>query len=125
MEHDELADRKCGTPLVMAPEVMQNKDYGYKRDVWALGAIFYQLLTGDYVFGHEYIAIPKLEENAEAGEYAISRKLTFSLQGLEFTNRCLDHNEYTRMSVEEMSDHPYLTMESQEYIDFNKIDQGK
>ena len=58
MKHNELADRKCGTPLVMAPEVMELKDYGYKREVWALGAIFYQLVTSKYVFGHEYIAIP-------------------------------------------------------------------
>jgi serine/threonine-protein kinase ULK/ATG1 len=63
MEPDGLADRKCGTPLVMAPEVIQNKPYSHKRDVWALGALYYQLVTGNYVFGHEYITIPDLEDN--------------------------------------------------------------
>jgi len=41
MKSDEVSDRKCGTPLVMAPEVLQNKPYGHKRDVWALGALYY------------------------------------------------------------------------------------
>ena len=63
----ESADRKCGTPLTMAPEVMRNQPYGHKRDVWALGAIFYQLVTGKYVFGHELITIPDLENNMEKG----------------------------------------------------------
>jgi len=79
MDHHETADRKCGTPLTMAPEVMRSQPYSYKRDVWALGAIFYQLITGKYVFGHELITIPELEKNMENGSFDVSKDLKVSL----------------------------------------------
>ena len=46
LESDEASHSKCGTPLLMAPEVLQNKEYGHKRDVWAIGALYYQIITG-------------------------------------------------------------------------------
>ena len=46
LESEGTAKSKCGTPLLMAPEVIQNKRYGHKRDVWAIGALYFQLITG-------------------------------------------------------------------------------
>jgi serine/threonine-protein kinase ULK/ATG1 len=41
LESSDTAKSKCGTPLLMAPEVIQNKKYGHKRDVWAIGALYF------------------------------------------------------------------------------------
>jgi len=41
LEDRETAESGCGTPLMMAPEVLQGRKYGHKRDVWGLGAIFF------------------------------------------------------------------------------------
>ena len=57
------------------------------------------------------------------GEFSISKKLTLSLQGLDFINRCLDYNEYTRLSIEEMFEDNYLAMKSQEYVDIKFTDE--
>ena len=35
-----------GTPLYMAPELVKQDMYTEKVDVWSLGCIVYQLLTG-------------------------------------------------------------------------------
>ena len=35
-----------GTPLYMAPELVQHQKYSEKVDVWSLGVIVYQLLSG-------------------------------------------------------------------------------
>ncbi|RNF12496.1 putative protein kinase [Trypanosoma conorhini] len=35
----------CGTPYYFSPELCQNKPYNNKSDVWALGVVFYELLT--------------------------------------------------------------------------------
>jgi serine/threonine protein kinase len=51
--YNSTSESWFGTPLLMAPEVLFGKKYGHKRDVWALGAMYYQLITGQYIFGHE------------------------------------------------------------------------
>jgi len=44
-------DLSLGTPLYMAPELINDKEYDEKVDVWALGCIVYILLTGSPPFG--------------------------------------------------------------------------
>ncbi|XP_050147030.1 serine/threonine-protein kinase ATG1a-like isoform X1 [Malus sylvestris] len=41
-----LADTLCGSPLYMAPEIIQNQKYDAKADLWSVGAILFQLVTG-------------------------------------------------------------------------------
>ncbi|KAH7578129.1 hypothetical protein JRO89_XS01G0344100 [Xanthoceras sorbifolium] len=42
----DLADTQCGSPLYMAPEIIQNQKYDAKADLWSVGAILFQLVTG-------------------------------------------------------------------------------
>ncbi|KAL0926206.1 hypothetical protein M5K25_002417 [Dendrobium thyrsiflorum] len=42
----EFADAVCGSPLYMAPEVMQFQKYDNKVDMWSVGAILFELLNG-------------------------------------------------------------------------------
>eukprot|EP01061_Rhynchopus_euleeides_P008540 TRINITY_DN17671_c0_g1_i1.p1 TRINITY_DN17671_c0_g1~~TRINITY_DN17671_c0_g1_i1.p1 ORF type:complete len:533 (+),score=223.79 TRINITY_DN17671_c0_g1_i1:43-1641(+) len=35
----------CGTPYYFSPEICQNKPYGSKSDVWALGIVLYEMAT--------------------------------------------------------------------------------
>uniref|UniRef100_A0A1I8F6K6 non-specific serine/threonine protein kinase n=1 Tax=Macrostomum lignano TaxID=282301 RepID=A0A1I8F6K6_9PLAT len=39
-----------GTPLYMSPELMEEKPYDHSADLWALGCILYELLTGSPPF---------------------------------------------------------------------------
>lgn len=41
-----LTNTQLGTPLYMAPEIFEGQSYSHKVDVWALGVVFYQMLTG-------------------------------------------------------------------------------
>ncbi|XP_050237692.1 serine/threonine-protein kinase ATG1a isoform X2 [Mercurialis annua] len=47
----DLADTLCGSPLYMAPEIIQNQKYDAKADLWSVGAILFQLVTGKPPFG--------------------------------------------------------------------------
>jgi len=48
MNEDEkqLLETQCGTPMYMAPEVLKGLSYTDKADLWSLGIIFYEMLTG-------------------------------------------------------------------------------
>lgn len=45
-----LMETYCGTPITMAPEIMQNKPYDKKVDIWSLGVITFQLIYGKLPF---------------------------------------------------------------------------
>jgi serine/threonine-protein kinase ULK2 len=46
LQANELAVTQIGTPLNMAPEIVFGYEYCHKADVWSLGCLFYQMLTG-------------------------------------------------------------------------------
>ena len=35
-----------GSPLYMAPEIIQGQNYGTEADIWSLGIVFYEILVG-------------------------------------------------------------------------------
>ena len=48
--HDEAIHHKCGSPGYVAPEVFSGRGYSYKADMFSLGAVLFNLLTGRYLF---------------------------------------------------------------------------
>lgn len=41
---DEMIKFYCGTPLNMAPEILNDKFYNGKVDIWSLGVAIYEAL---------------------------------------------------------------------------------
>ena len=87
LEFESLATTRLGTPLVMAPEVLEGNKYDHSADVWSLGCIFYEMLTGFSPFTGT--SQTNLLENIAKGDYKFPKTLKFSLQGLSFLNMCL------------------------------------
>jgi serum/glucocorticoid-regulated kinase 2 len=40
-----------GTPAYMAPEVFSGSAYSFEADLWSIGVMFYEFLTGKLPFG--------------------------------------------------------------------------
>jgi serine/threonine-protein kinase ULK2 len=91
-----------GSPLYMAPESLKRNEYSLKTDVWALGVIFYELLTGEtpWKARHEKELVKKIEmERADE----IIAKLTAPPQVKEFLKKALRVEKSERMDVEEVA----------------------
>ena len=54
---DVVSSQVVGSPCYMSPEILKLGGYGNEVDIWALGVIFYFLLTGDYPFSKFFIQL--------------------------------------------------------------------
>jgi serine/threonine protein kinase len=104
--YDEMAETICGTPLVMAPEVLNGNKYNHKADVWSMGVVFFEMLVGFTPFtGRDKT---DLKKNLLIGDYGLPRELRLSLQGLDFLNSCLQFESSQRLSWNDLVQHPYI-----------------
>ncbi|XP_047030523.1 serine/threonine-protein kinase unc-51 isoform X1 [Helicoverpa armigera] len=107
LEEGNMAVTLCGSPMYMAPEVIMSLKYDAKADLWSLGTIVYQCLTGKAPFQattpHELKAFYEnsvdLQPKMPAGT---SPELCSLLIGL------LRRNPRERMPFEAFFNHPFL-----------------
>ncbi|XP_049873211.1 serine/threonine-protein kinase ULK1 isoform X2 [Pectinophora gossypiella] len=107
LEEGNMAVTLCGSPMYMAPEVIMSLKYDAKADLWSLGTIVYQCLTGKAPFQattpHELKAFYEnsvdLQPKMPGGT---SPELCSLLIGL------LRRNPRERMPFEVFFNHPFL-----------------
>ena len=60
-----MVETLCGSPLYMSPEIIKYKKYSNKADLWSIGIIFYEILTGKppYKARTHYELAKKIENN--------------------------------------------------------------
>ena len=56
-----------GTPYYLSPEIIDNKPYNFKSDIWSLGVILYELCALKPPFDAE--SLPKLAMRIVRGTY--------------------------------------------------------
>ncbi|MCL7029827.1 hypothetical protein MKW94_014223 [Papaver nudicaule] len=120
-----LAETLCGSPLYMAPEIMQLQKYDAKADLWSVGAILFQLVTGNTPFnGNNPI---QLLQNILK-----STELSFPPDSVDLTSDCIDlcqkllrRNPVERLTFEEFFNHPFLSQkQSQESLSPSRHVEG-
>lgn len=55
---DQQVETILGSPLNMAPEVLDHQHYNSKADIWSIGVAFYELIFGKYYL--VYVEFPIL-----------------------------------------------------------------
>jgi len=95
----ENAQTMVGTPYYMSPEIIENKPYQFKSDVWSLGCILYELCTLEHTFRAANIIelIKKiLNETPEPIPSCYSRELQ------EVISLILNKNPIQRPSIDQL-----------------------
>ncbi|CAD8070802.1 unnamed protein product [Paramecium sonneborni] len=112
-EDGQYLFKKCGTPGYCAPEILWNQNYDYKVDVYSLGVILYQMLTGlnpFYSKNYDDRVMLNKESKFDYGKVKVSYDALDLLQGM------LNRNPQKRLSAKEALNHRYyLQQQKQSY----------
>lgn len=101
----------CGSPLYMAPEILNNKEYNYIIDIWSLGIIVYEMLFGYH---------PLIEcKNVEELKYFVNNnkiqippnnvKTDVSIECLNMLTLLLEKSQEYRIKLDQIKNHEWLT----------------
>ncbi|XP_022145610.1 serine/threonine-protein kinase ATG1c-like isoform X3 [Momordica charantia] len=103
-----LAETLCGSPLYMAPEIMQLQKYDAKADLWSVGAILFQLVTGRTPFtGNNQIQL--LQNIVKSTELHFPSDISdLSSDCKDLCRKLLRRNPVERLTFEEFFNHPFL-----------------
>ncbi|XP_037367241.1 serine/threonine-protein kinase ULK1 isoform X5 [Talpa occidentalis] len=102
-----MAATLCGSPMYMAPEVIMSQHYDGKADLWSLGTIVYQCLTGKAPFQASSPQDLRLfYEKNKTLVPIIPRETSAPLRQLLLA--LLQRNPRDRMGFDEFFQHPFL-----------------
>ena len=127
LDLDELAKTIAGTPFNMPPTILdiynkgqQSKGYNEKADIWSLGTICYQMLTGEQLFKVKNLI--ELIKKVHEKNYSIRTDIELSNEVISFLNSMLQYNGELRLSAEELLKHEFLTKDPKDFIKVNVKD---
>ena len=94
-----------GTPFYLSPEIILNKPYDAKSDIWALGVLLYELLTFKMPFNAK--SLPTLSIKINKGEYTPPSS-KYSSEIRDLLKRCLTLKPEERPSIDEILKLPLI-----------------
>jgi serine/threonine protein kinase len=108
MQPHDLAETLCGSPLYMAPEILQFQKYDAKADLWSVGTILFELLVGRPPFGgaNHMALLRNIEKTDEAVPPHVAA--AHSPQCVHLLRCLLRRNPIRRVSFDEFFLHPFM-----------------
>ncbi|XP_011099785.1 serine/threonine-protein kinase ATG1t isoform X1 [Sesamum indicum] len=108
---DESAETVCGSPLYMAPEILQFQRYDEKVDMWSVGAILFELLNGYPPF-HGRSSVQLLQNIKASTSLPFCHLILPHLHPdcIDLCSRLLSINPDDRLSSEEFYQHNFLQL---------------
>ncbi|XP_074527367.1 serine/threonine-protein kinase ULK1a [Halichoeres trimaculatus] len=111
LQMNTMAATLCGSPMYMAPEVIMSQTYDAKADLWSIGTIVYQCLTGKAPF---HASTPQelrlFYESNRTLLPSIPKETSSNLRHLLLG--LLQRNHRERMSFDDFFHHPFLETSS-------------
>ena len=106
-----MAATLCGSPMYMAPEVLMGHSYTAKADLYSIGTIVYQCLTGRAPF--HATSPQELRQFYERNEILKPNIPSGTSQALrELISSLLIRNPKDRLSSDQFFSHPFIKARS-------------
>ena len=105
MQEDEKRKTVCGTPIYLAPEIIKEEGHDEKVDIWCIGVLLFELITGNVPFqGND---LESLKENILHLRIAWPKDINTDAKNL--IKKILKLDPGSRISLEEMLQHPFIS----------------
>ncbi|MCO5597738.1 hypothetical protein L7F22_051819 [Adiantum nelumboides] len=101
-----LAETLCGSPLYMAPEILLSKKYDAKADLWSVGTILYQLVTGQPPFTGQ--SPFQLLQNIQKSTILHFPNSALHPECVDLCRKLLRKDPVERLSFEEFFNHSFI-----------------
>ena len=95
----------CGTPIYMAPEMINRSGHDENVDIWSIGVLLFELLTGDQAWAGEDFETVKYN----IMNLRISWPENMNTFAADLISKILKANPKERMPLKEMLNHPFFT----------------
>ncbi|KAG0496402.1 hypothetical protein HPP92_001093 [Vanilla planifolia] len=120
----EYTDFVCGSPLYMAPEVMQFQKYDYKVDMWSVGAILFELLNGYPPFsGRNNVQLLKSIRDCRSLPFSQLIRPNLHPESIDICMKLLCINPAFRLSFDEFFNHEFFRNQRVEPL-FGALESG-
>lgn len=106
-DYNKVMDTICGSPLFMAPEIVLNKPYSIKSDIWSLGIILYQMMYQNHPYG-EVKNIIQLVNNYNVKTKILYPKKNYSEDLINLVKNMLIYDADQRLSWEKLFSHEWF-----------------
>ena len=106
--------QRVGAPGYVAPEMLQDKGYDCKADMFSLGVIFFAIMTGRMLFqGSNLNDI--LEKNKNCDYDPLQNNFSrFSVLARDLFDKLVKENPEERITAAEALEHPWLNEQNQQ-----------
>jgi serine/threonine protein kinase len=104
---DSLMNTICGSPLYMAPELLFNKEYNSKADLWSFGVIMYELLYGIHPYNAFSYAQLKKKLKSQSINFHLNKN--FTSHCFDLVTKLLVKDPHKRINWVELFKHKWFT----------------
>ena len=105
MQGDYKRTTVCGTPIYLAPEMINNTGHDEKVDIWCIGVLLFELMTGVQPWRGTDVNTVKMN----IVRLKINWPKNMDRKAGDLISRILRYNPEERISLESMLMHPFFT----------------
>ena len=95
----------CGTPIYLAPEMISNSGHDEKVDIWCIGVLLFELMTGVQPWKGTDVNTVKMN----ISRLNINWPKNMDKKAKDLISKILKYYPYERISLENMLVHPFFT----------------